>query len=109
MPGLIEIAKTDDILRGQMFLYKVEGKDILIINNDGRYYAIDGKCSHMGGDLSRGLLENSVIRCPRHGSKFDITNGKCIEGPKIGPFKIRSKDISSYELIVDNNVIKIKL
>jgi 3-phenylpropionate/trans-cinnamate dioxygenase ferredoxin subunit len=32
----------------------------------------------MGGDLSRGTLEGTVVTCPRHGSQFDVRDGHVV-------------------------------
>jgi 3-phenylpropionate/trans-cinnamate dioxygenase ferredoxin subunit len=36
----------------------------------------------MGAKLSQGSLEGTVVTCPRHGSKFDLTDGKVIRWTK---------------------------
>jgi nitrite reductase/ring-hydroxylating ferredoxin subunit len=39
------------------------------------------KCTHRGGDLSKGSLSGKVVKCPRHGAKFDVTTGEVAAGP----------------------------
>jgi 3-phenylpropionate/trans-cinnamate dioxygenase ferredoxin component len=51
-------------------------KEILVVKNNNTFFAIDNKCPHMGGDLSLGKLDGTVITCPRHGSQFDVKNGQ---------------------------------
>jgi 3-phenylpropionate/trans-cinnamate dioxygenase ferredoxin component len=104
---LIEIAGVDDIPRGTMKSYAAGGKQVLISNIDGKYYAIDNTCTHAGGDLSKGILEGNVVTCPKHGSKYDITTGKCISGPKIGFLKLHAKDEAIFEVKVQDNKILI--
>jgi len=79
--SFVEIAKTDEIPSGQMKGIRKEDKNILITNVKGKYYAINARCTHAGGDLSKGKLEGSIVTCPRHGSKFDVTTGKAVGGP----------------------------
>ena len=79
--SFVEIAKTDEITAGQMKGVKKDDKNILIVNIKGKYYAIKGKCTHAGGDLSKGKLEGNIVTCPRHGSKFDVTTGKAVGSP----------------------------
>ncbi len=104
-----EIAKTNDISPNTAKSFNVDGNEILIVNYNGSYYAVQAKCTHMGGDLSKGKLENNTITCPRHSSKFDITTGKNLEGPKIGPFRGKAKDLRTYEVKVEDDAIMIKL
>ena len=107
--SFVEIAKTTDITNCQMKAINVEGKEILIINYDGKYFAINGRCTHIGGELVKGKLEGKIVTCPRHGAQFDVTTGSCIRRPRIGLFRPKSKDIVTYEVKVESDSVKVKL
>ena len=49
-------------------------------DTEGRYGLIDEFCAHRGVSLWFGRNENSGIRCPYHGWKYDV-NGQCVEVP----------------------------
>ena len=100
--SFIDVAKTDEIASGQMKSVKSAGKDLLITNIDGKYYAIGSKCSHHGGDLSKGKLNGKIITCPLHGSKFDVTTGKLTGGPA-------QRDESVFEVKIEGNIIKVNI
>ncbi|BAZ53803.1 Rieske [2Fe-2S] domain-containing protein [Nostoc sp. NIES-4103] len=53
---------------------------VLYRNQEGQVVALKDQCSHRGAALSMGWLENSCIRCPYHGWKFQA-DGQCIEIP----------------------------
>ncbi len=55
-----------------------QGREILLARVADRYYAADNRCPHLGGRLSQGKLEGSVVTCPRHGSQFDLTDGRVV-------------------------------
>ena len=78
MGKFVELGKKNDLAHGTMKEVKVEGHDILLARVADRYYAIDTRCPHFGGNLSRGHLEGTVVTCPLHGSQFDITNGQVV-------------------------------
>jgi 3-phenylpropionate/trans-cinnamate dioxygenase ferredoxin subunit len=42
------------------------------------FYAVDNRCPHMGGDLSQGKLEKTIVTCPRHHSQFDLSDGHVV-------------------------------
>jgi nitrite reductase/ring-hydroxylating ferredoxin subunit len=79
---VVKVAKKVDIPIGKMVHLEVEGKEILIANVDGKFYAIDDRCGHMNARLSMGTLVNTVVTCPQHSARFDVTTGKLISGPK---------------------------
>ena len=107
--SFVNVAKAADILTGQMKSYVVDSKEILIVNYEGKYFAIAARCSHMGGNLEKGNLTEKIVTCPLHGSKFDATTGSCISGPKIGFIKLKTKDLTTYEVKVEDSNIKISL
>jgi 3-phenylpropionate/trans-cinnamate dioxygenase ferredoxin subunit len=109
MANYVEVAKTGEIPDGQMKSCSACDKNLLVINSEGNYYAIDQVCSHLGGELASGKLEGKVISCPVHGAKFYISSGKCLSGYKFGPFKIRSRDACIYPVIVEGDAVKVRV
>ena len=59
--GRILVGKTSDIPSGKMFMVSTDGKDILVTNVDGNYYAMDDTCTHTGASLSEGSLDGSTV------------------------------------------------
>lgn len=94
----IDIALAKDVERGKMISVEKNGKDILIANVDGNYYAIGNVCTHMGCKLSEGTLSGNTVQCPCHGSIFNLKTGEVEKGPA-------EKPEPSYELRVDGDRI----
>jgi len=101
----IRVADKADLPINKMIMVVVGGKEILLTNLDGSYYAIANKCTHAGGSLAKGSLTGSVVTCPRHGSQFDLKTGKNVRGAKIGFIKINVKDETSYMVKVEGTDI----
>jgi nitrite reductase/ring-hydroxylating ferredoxin subunit len=82
----IEVAKLEDIPEGEILSVKVDGEpiSILLANVKGRIFAVQDRCGHMSAPLSMGKLKGTIIECPLHRAKFDVTTGKCIEPPMMG-------------------------
>ena len=97
------MAETGDILPGSMLKVKIRDKEVLIVNVDGSFYAVDNRCSHQKGDLSKGTLKGKILTCPVHGSQFDVTSGRNVKGPKFLFFRIKPGDIGSFEVKVEGN------
>jgi nitrite reductase/ring-hydroxylating ferredoxin subunit len=76
-----EMAGADEILSGGMKAYQVEGKEIVLFNDGGRYYAFDRRCGHMNSPLDMGTANGFVITCPLHSVQFDATTGKALNPP----------------------------
>ena len=100
--SFIVVAKTDEIHPGEMKGLTAGDKEILVTNIGGHYYAIGGKCTHAGGNLSKGKLENKIVTCPRHGSKFDVTTGARIAGPA-------KQNETVYEVKIEGSSVKVNV
>jgi nitrite reductase/ring-hydroxylating ferredoxin subunit len=82
----VEVAKTNEIINRQMKRVEVKGKEILIANIDGKFYALNDRCGHMGALLSMGNIANdNIVTCPFHGASFDIISGKKVKEPVLTP------------------------
>ena len=57
---------------------------VLYRDSHGQVVALKDQCPHRGAALSLGWLEDSCIRCPYHGWKFQA-DGKCIDIPANAP------------------------
>ena len=94
----IKVANVNDINEGKMFYIKVNGKNAFITKINGRYYCMEGDCSHEGGSLWEGILEGKNVICPLHGAEFDVTTGKVVmppatENKKTYQVKIKGNDL----------------
>jgi len=79
--SFVEAAKAPEIPSEKMKHVEINGNEILVANVGGTFYAVSDRCGHMSVRLSMGNLNGTVITCPLHGSRFDITTGKKIAGP----------------------------
>ena len=97
----VKVAETEDVQVSQMMAVEVNDEKICLANVNGKYYAIGNVCTHMGGPLAEGKLEEYIVECPWHGSRFDIRSGEVVRPPAMKPE-------STYEVKVENNDILIK-
>lgn len=68
---------------------KVEagGTSVLLHRRDGRVYAIANTCTHAGGPLDEGSIdeESCTVTCPWHQSVFRLEDGSVVHGPAAVP------------------------
>lgn len=105
----VKAARTSDLASGNKKKVILEGKEILLTNIADQYYAIDNKCPHMGGSLFDGILEDSHITCPKHGSVFDVKTGNLVENGKILFLKLKVNNTKSYPVKVEGTDILIDI
>lgn len=107
--ALLEVGKISDIAPGTMKSFPAGNKQILVVNLEGKFFALDSKCTHAGGDLAKGKLEGQIVICPRHGSRFDVTNGRCLAGPKIGIFSPKINNAKPYRVLIEGTSVKVEV
>jgi nitrite reductase/ring-hydroxylating ferredoxin subunit len=61
------------------------GLPVVLVRQGPRIYALYERCAHLAGPLSQGGIENASIRCPWHGSRFALEDGRVLEGPATNP------------------------
>lgn len=97
--GKIIIGKITDIPPGKMQKITADGKEILVANIDGNFYAMNDTCTHAGASLSEGSLEGHTVTCGWHGAKFDCKTGN------LAAFPAKIKDLQSYKVTVESENI----
>jgi Ferredoxin subunits of nitrite reductase and ring-hydroxylating dioxygenases len=105
----IKVAQTNELRAGDKKKISWVDKEILLVNIQNSYYAIDNTCPHMGGSLYEGKLEGSHIICPRHGSIFDVTSSKVVESGTMFHIKVKVHDLHSYPIRVEGNDILLEI
>lgn len=71
----VTIATVDEIPNGERMQLEIDDISLVVFNIGGKYFAIGDQCSHDKGPLGNGELEDNVIVCPRHGARFDVSDG----------------------------------
>jgi len=79
------VLDATDLAEGQMKRVDVGNIPILLVRSSGQVLALTNTCSHLGGPLSDGKLEDGCVTCPWHGSRFKLTDGRVVDGPATFP------------------------
>jgi nitrite reductase (NADH) small subunit len=90
------VGSTQEFAPGMRRTVTLEGREIVVLNIGGSYYAIRNRCAHQGGPIGEGpvtrtvfaCLESdwdplagagrSVVRCPWHGMEYDVATGAAV-------------------------------
>ncbi len=78
---LIKAAEEKDIARGGMKAVTLNGREIVLCNYGGTFYAVERACGHAKARLERGALTGWILTCPLHFAQFDIRSGAALSGP----------------------------
>jgi 3-phenylpropionate/trans-cinnamate dioxygenase ferredoxin subunit len=74
-----EAMPADWVAPGETATVDVDGRPVAIANVEGTFCAFEHLCPHQGTPLGGlPLYRGRLIRCPEHGSMFDVTTGDCV-------------------------------
>ncbi len=92
------VGQTTDLAPGTTKPITVEGQKLVLANVGGQFYAIAQKCPHLGGNLSKGTLNGTILSCPLHKAGFDVISGAAVDPAKILFLKMKTKNVSTYDV-----------
>ncbi len=104
--AFVEVAAASDVPEGTMKSFLAGIWQVLVANVNGKFYAINNACPHEIQSLSQGTLKGSIVTCPFHGARFDVTTGKCTAGAQGGLFgRTKVADVRVFEVKVEGGKI----
>jgi len=77
----VQAIRTAEVAPGGMKAVELNGREIVICNCGGTFYAVDRRCGHMNAPLEMGTLDGPILTCPMHCAQFDVTTGEALSGP----------------------------
>lgn len=85
--------RISDVAPGSVLLLG----NVAVFSVVGGFCATQALCTHRGGPLSEGAVDDTIVTCPLHGVQFNIWTGAVLRGP--------AKDaLKTYHVIVDGDV-----
>ncbi|MGH9977596.1 MAG: Rieske (2Fe-2S) protein [Nitrososphaeraceae archaeon] len=88
--------KKKELQEQKLVRTDVNGRSIVLTTINGTIYAMGSVCSHKGGPLEEGTLEDYNLICPLHQGIFDIRSAKA------SPDTDWVTDLNSYKVIIDD-------
>jgi len=97
-----KVCAADDIDEEDVIQFDYGNKAYAVYNTEKGFFATDGICTHEHQELADGLVIGTVIECPLHQGRFEITNGQALGAPVC-------VDLKTYPVKVENNEVFIEL
>lgn len=91
-----------DVPEGTVVPLSVGGRDVVVVQVAGEYFALDGICTHALGYLDEGDVDGFELECPLHGGRFDVRSGAATLLPAEEPLR-------TYPVTVVDGAIHLRL
>ena len=85
---------------GSPVVTHVKGQTVALFKVDGRVYAVDNRCPHMGFPLHRGSVRDCVLTCHWHHARFDLAGGGTFD-PWADDLRVFPVEIREGEIWID--------
>lgn len=96
--GWTKVLAVESLAPGKRQVVKVDGRNIMILNESGQFYAIEPVCPHLKLPIKRGkITEDGAIVCNFHRSKFDLKTGAVKEWCTFPPLLNKALGMMSPE------------
>ena len=100
-PGWHPVGPADDVPHEGAARKMVGDVAVAVFRDgDGSFQALAERCSHLGGPLSEGRVEDGCLVCPWHGSTFRLDDGWNTAGPATAPQPVFDTRVQGGELHV---------
>jgi nitrite reductase/ring-hydroxylating ferredoxin subunit len=97
----VKAACINEIQPGTMKCIIMNGRRILLANVQGQFYATDDTCTHEDASLSAGFLKGALVKCPLHGSRFDVRTGEVLDEPAEASLKTYPVSINNNDILIN--------
>ena len=113
-PEPIAVVSLAELPEGGMRRIAASGREILLVRQGDKVYALRNTCPHQGARLSDGVLScarvagavgeyrsrqgEAIVRCPWHNWEYCVTNGAALHDPQ----HVR---VATYPVTVENGQV----
>lgn len=81
MAEKIFVCKLEDIPIEDMRCVSLADRNVLVAHTRSGVFVADEMCTHEDARLCDGNLNGTLVKCPLHGSRFDLTSGEVLDDP----------------------------
>lgn len=97
----IKCAEVSTIPDEGVIAVNVEGHPIALAKSNGKIFAVDNRCPHMGYPLNRGSVRDGILICHWHHAMFDLASGCTFH-----PF---ADDVQAYPVDIRNGNVYVNV
>jgi 3-phenylpropionate/trans-cinnamate dioxygenase ferredoxin component len=98
----VDVGRLSELPPSGTQTIELDDRFLVLVRLGTEVFCLDDVCTHDGGPLGEGELEDACLVCPRHGAKFDVRTGKAVTMPATEP-------TATHQVKIDGDRILVKL
>ena len=97
----VDAGPESELQEGEPMCATLGQRPVALFKVGGKVYCVDNRCTHMGGPLCEGTVDEAVVECPWHGSRFDVRTGQVVGPPARTPVRSYPSGVENGRIWVD--------
>lgn len=73
--GKIRVGTLEELQKKTCLVVAGTDRPLLVFFYNGKVYALDNRCPHLGFPLDRGTVQDGILTCHWHHARFDLASG----------------------------------
>jgi nitrite reductase/ring-hydroxylating ferredoxin subunit len=95
--SLIRVGTLAELQQHGVLVVRGEDRPIAVYAHEGRVFAVDNRCPHLGFPLHRGSVRDGILTCHWHHARFDLCSG-CT-------FDLWADDVPTFDVTVRDDAV----
>ncbi len=100
--SLTKLCQITDVPKGEMRCVSLTDRNLLVAHTTEGILVADEMCTHEDARLCDGNLNGTLVKCPLHGSRFELRTGQVLDDPA-------TEDLSVYPVTIVENTVFVNL
>jgi nitrite reductase/ring-hydroxylating ferredoxin subunit len=84
--------------------FRIDHRDLLLIQRRGDVFLIEGGCPHRGHPLDTATIDRGILQCALHQYQFELHSGRLLHATEE-----RCRDLRTYQLVFEGNEVGVIL
>ncbi|HEX9823957.1 MAG TPA: Rieske 2Fe-2S domain-containing protein [Actinomycetota bacterium] len=84
----VNVGSVDGIPEGEVISVEVGDREIAVAREGDSFYVFVNECTHKHCTFDDAEVEDGVLTCACHGSKFDLATGDVVDPPATEPIDV---------------------
>lgn len=95
------VCEVSEIPLKEMRCVSLPDRNVVVANTEHGFFVADEMCTHEDARLCDGNLTGTLIKCPLHGSRFDLTTGRVLDDPAEEDLVVYTADVVDGTVFIE--------
>lgn len=95
--SFVRVASLQELQQRGVVVVTAADRPVAVFHHDGRAFAVDNRCPHLGFPLHKGTVKDGLVTCHWHEARFDLCSG-CT-------FDLWADDVPAYDTRIEDGVV----